>query len=104
LDTARAACLEPLTINRSQGTRLDLVAAGWRIVDIGDLEGVRGKLAIDAGASLVMPGRCLLGRFSAGGGDRRRWTTTCRRRATIIGSVDIDRAPSMRLATSAICR
>ncbi len=47
-----------LMINQSPGDRLDLTSQrDGRIVDVGDLERERGRLTIDAGSSLVLPGR-----------------------------------------------
>jgi hypothetical protein len=47
-----------LLINQSPGERLDRTSQrDGRIVDVGDLERERGKLTIDAGSSLVLPGR-----------------------------------------------
>jgi hypothetical protein len=50
-----------LTINQSNGTRLDRTSRrDGRFVEIGDLDRERGKVAIDASASLVVPGRIVV--------------------------------------------
>jgi hypothetical protein len=47
-----------LTINRTRGERLNAASTReGRIAEVGDLERVRGKVAIDAGGLLVVPGR-----------------------------------------------